>query len=373
MICGNLPFDIKKIYGMCCLINNDPKSFSTEVIPTVSRIGQIDMDKTITNAESVYGMEPSFAKPIVHFILWRVERTSRLFSEFLRHNPREGRELRRPVQINLDGSCELYEALRIITHTRNFLGNIPGAFLMTLLPSFGKSRSETAFVFPKFDGTYKERQAKNEIVPRNRWIDSITSKAAFHALRPDGESFFNDVDMELYVRCNSGHPRYVDLEAMGRPLWKYQNTWEEPSYDLPNASKHCDQDHEEESTSAPKSIEQDRKIVPSRKKAVTFLFHATYGTQIGNILQQGVKPGRTHTPRGRQHVHMARIDDIIYDDQESAAALTHVPKGRDALLILAFARDNQHNIRITEELPCQNTPSIHAALSQHSIPMGSPC
>ena len=147
---------IKKIYSMCCPINDDdPKNFSTEVIPTVSRNGQIDMDKTIINAESVctyYGMDPSYANPIVHFILWRVERMSRLFSKCLRHNPREGREMRRPIRINLDGSCELYEALCTITHARNFLGNIPGVFLMTMLSLFGKSRYEIAFVYPKFDG-----------------------------------------------------------------------------------------------------------------------------------------------------------------------------------------------------------------------------
>ena len=58
---------------------------------------------------------------------------------------------------------------------------------------------------------------------------------------------------------------------------------------------------------------------------------------------------------------MACIDDIIYDDEESGAALTHVPKGRDALLILAFTRDNHYNIRITEE---------RTALSEHTI---DPC
>ena len=31
---------------------------------------------------------------------------------------------------------------------------------------------------------------------------------------------------------------------------------------------------------------------------------------------------------------MACIDDVILDDDESEAALTHVPAGRDALLIL---------------------------------------
>ena len=108
------------------------------------------------------------------------------------------------------------------------------------------------------------------------------------------------------------------------------------------------------------SIEQDGKIVLFRKKAVTFMFHATYETQIENIMQQGIKPGRTQTCRGRQHVHMACIDDIIYDDQESDAALTHVSKGRNAE-------------SLKKEPPCQNTRSIQAASSQHSIPMDSPC
>ena len=79
-------------------------------------------------------------------------------------------------------------------------------------------------------------------------------------------------------------------------------------------------------------------------------------------MQQGIKPGQTSTPRGRQHVHLACIDDIIYDDQESDAALTHVPKGRDALLILAFTQDNQYNIRITEE---------RTALSEYTIDLCS--
>ena len=65
-------------------------------------------------------------------------------------------------------------------------------FLMTMLPPFGKSRFEIAFVYPKFYGSCKEREARNAIVPRNRWIDNnLTSQAAFHALRPDGKSFFN--------------------------------------------------------------------------------------------------------------------------------------------------------------------------------------
>ena len=267
--------------------------------------------------------------------------------------------MKRAIHFNLDGSCELYEALCAITRARNFLGTIPGIFLMTTLPSFGKSRFEIAFVYPKFDGSFQEREARNAIVSRDRWIDNLTSKAALRALRPGGKSFYNDDNMELYVRCISGQSRYVELETIGRPLWK--NTWEEPSYDLPNAPKRRDQDHEDESTAAPKSIEQDRKIVPFRKKAVTFMFHATYGTQIKKITQQGIKPGRTSTPRGRQHVHMACIDDIIYDDQESDAALTHVPKGRDVDPCIHTRQPVQHPNHGRKNCPVR----IHHRSMQH--------
>ena len=54
------------------------------------------------------------------------------------------------------------------------------------------------------------------------------------------------------------------------------------------------------------------------------MVHATYGTQIENIMQQGIKPGRTRTSRGRQHVHTACVDDIVYDDEESDAVASHI-------------------------------------------------
>ena len=46
---------------------------------------------------------------------------------------------------------------------------------------------------------------------------------------------------------------------------------------------------------------------------------------------------------------MACIDDVILDDDESEAALTHVPAGRDALLIFAFLKDQDYGIRLSEE------------------------
>ena len=44
---------------------------------------------------------------------------------------------------------------------------------MAMFPSYGKSRFEIAFVFPSVDGPYKERKARGEIVPRNRWVDKL--------------------------------------------------------------------------------------------------------------------------------------------------------------------------------------------------------
>ena len=119
----------------------------------------------------------------------------------------------RAINFNLDGSCEL-------RHARNCLGATPGIFLVTMLPSFWKTRFEIALMYPKFDGSYREREASNAIVPRDRWIDNLTSKAACARLRPDGKSFYNDDSMELYVRCISGHSRYVELECFSKTLVK---------------------------------------------------------------------------------------------------------------------------------------------------------
>ena len=71
---------------------------------------------------------------------------------------------------------------------------------MTMFPNYGKSRIEIAFVHPSFDGTYEERRKKNNIVPRERWIDCLTFNTAHGALRPDGKTFSKDPEMELSVR-----------------------------------------------------------------------------------------------------------------------------------------------------------------------------
>ena len=93
------------------------------------------------------------------------------------------------MEMNPDGSVELYDTLGCITHARNFMGNKPGLFLMAMFPDYGKARFEIAFVYPSVDGSYNERKDKGRIVPRNRWIDSLTSRSACDALRPDGRGF----------------------------------------------------------------------------------------------------------------------------------------------------------------------------------------
>ena len=175
-----------------------------------------------------------------------------------------------------DGSVELYDALTCITHARDFIGNKPGLLLMAMFPSYGKSRFEIAFVFPSVDGPYKERKARGEIVPRNRWIDKLTTRSAQNALRPDGKELYVNPEM---VPCN---------------LWK-------------------------------------------------------------SALQHQLKSGKSQSnPSGRTHVHMACIDD------ESEAALTHVPAGRDALLILAFLKDQDYGIRLSEERTALTDKTIEA-------------
>ena len=46
---------------------------------------------------------------------------------------------------------------------------------------------------------------------------------------------------------------------------------------------------------------------------------------------------------------MACIDNVILDDEASEAALTHAPTGRDAFWILAFLKDQDYDIRLSEE------------------------
>ena len=142
--------------------------------------------------------------------------------------------------------------------------------------------------------------------------------------------------------------------------------YDEPDYDLPTESippsprpSRSEAPHEDEGTAQPKyrmrrpappSIEEERKIKPFAKKPITFMSHATYGNQLLSIMENELKSGKSQSnPSGRMHVHMACVDDVILDDDESEAALTHVPAGRDALLILAFLKDQNYGIRLSEE------------------------
>ena len=243
---------------------------------------------------------------------------------------------------------------------------------MAMFPSCGKLRFEIAFVFPSVDGTYKERKARGEIVPRNRWIDKLNTRTAQDALRPDGKEFYVDSEMEFYVRCNSGHTRQVDIQSFGRPVYSEQKEphHDEPDYDLTTESIPPSPPHGDEGTAQPKyrmrrpappSMEEERQIKPFSKKPLTFMFHATYGNQLYSIMEHGLKSGKSQSiPSGRMHVHMACVDDVILEDDESEAALTHVPAGRDALLILAFLKDQDYGIRLSEERTALTDKTIEA-------------
>ena len=182
------------------------------------------------------------------------------------------------------------------------------------------------------------------------------------------------------MRCNSGHTRQVETQSFGRPLYSEQQKepqHDEPDYDLPTESippsphpSRSEAPHEDESTAQPKhrmrrpappSIEEERKIKPFAKKPITFMFHATYGNQLFSITEHGLKSGKSQSnPSGGMHVHMACIDDVILDDDEAEAVLTHVPAGRDALLILAFLKDQDYGIRLSEERTALTDKTIKA-------------
>ena len=332
---------IKKVYSIYRYTNAQPEVFGTDNIPMVCHNRHIDLEKTVQNVEQVckyFHMDPSKAKQITDLILWRIERLSRLFSGCFRHDSTLGqhRECKRQVDMGLDGSVELYDALTCITHARNFMGNKPGLLLMAMLPNYGKARFEIAIVYPSVDGSYNERKARGDIVPRNRWIDNLNSRAAYDALRPNGKEFLNDPDMEFYVRCNSGHTRQVDLQSFGRRLYSEQKSeprQAEPDYDLPTESippsphpSRSDAPHEDEGTAqaksrmrrpAPQPIEEERKIKPFAKKPSTFMFHATYGENLINIMEHGLKSGRSQSnPSGTSTWHASTTLSLMTKRQK---------------------------------------------------------
>ena len=54
------------------------------------------------------------------------------------------------------------------------------------------------------------------------------------------------------------------------------------------------------------------------------------------------------------------IDDVILEDDDSETALTHVSAGSDALLILAFLKDQDYGIRLSEERTALTDKTIEA-------------
>ena len=185
----------------------------------------------------------------------------------------------------------------------------------------------------------------------DRWYD---------ALRPDGTAFYNDKEMELYVRRCNGHSRPVELEPMGRPLHTEKQVYrqQEPDYDLPSstftsASISPDPTSNTRTTASLSRrrtpwnrIERAGRSARSRSHSCSMLLTTTRYTAFWS---RELSRGRARPDGGRVHVHPASIDDVILDDEPSKAALTHAPGGRDALLILGFLKNNRPGIRLTEE------------------------
>ena len=186
------------------------------------------------------------AKAVELIILWRIERMSRLFPAALRHE-KEKRHRN--------------AALKIISHAPTLVINRPGIFLRTMFPKYGKGRFEIAFVFPSFGGSYKDRAASGQIVPPHRWTDNLTNRTAYVALRLEFDDCQN---MELHIRCSSGHTRNVNIETLGRPLWRERKDTSRPFFHTP----------------------------------ITFMMHATHEGEIHKIMEHGLQPGKGMTPQG---------------------------------------------------------------------------
>ena len=107
---------------------------------------------------------------------------------------------------------------------------------------------------------------------------------------------------------------------------------------------------------APPSIEQERKIYPFLKIPVMFMFHATYGNLLASILDQEIKTGASSTSRKRIHVCLHRRHHCqrwtIRGSADSCAT------GRDALVTLAFTKNNPYSFRLSEE---------RTVLTEHTI------
>ena len=181
---------------------------------------------------------------------------------------------------------------------------------MAMFPNYGKARFEIAFVYPSVDGSYNERKARGDIVPRNRWIDNLNSRSAYDALRPNGKEFLNNPDMEFYVRCNSGHTRQVisnllddpcpsrrvSLARRNRTMTFQRNPFLQvcirQDQTRPMKTKAQLRQSPECEGRHLNPLKKRERSSRSRKKPITFMFHATYGENLINIMEHGLKSGR---------------------------------------------------------------------------------
>ena len=81
----------------------------------------------------------------------------------------------------------------------------------------------------------RNENRKAPLYPRTGGLTTSHPKQHTTLLRPDGTAFYNDKELELCLRCCSGHSRPVELESMGRPLYTEKQVYQqqEPDYDLP--------------------------------------------------------------------------------------------------------------------------------------------
>ena len=173
------------------------------------------------------------------------------------------------------------------------------------------------------------------------------------------------------MRCNSGHTRQVDLQSFGRPPTSSRVSLAKKNRTMtfqrnPFLQVRIRQDQMRPMKTKAKLRQNTecegrhhhplkKKERSSRSRRSPSLSCSMQPMETNSSASWRTdSPGESQSnPTGRMRVHMARIDDVILDDDESEAALTHVPAGRDALLILAFLKDQDYGIRLSEALTDQ--------------------
>ena len=109
---------------------------------------------------------------------------------------------------------------------RDFLGNRPGIFLMTMFLKYGKARLNMARPGSRLQSFSHPSMAHTKTLLHQakslRRIENLTKRTAHThtALRADGSEFNECPDMGKYIPRNSGHSKNVNIRRRNEPTYE---------------------------------------------------------------------------------------------------------------------------------------------------------